>query len=58
MLTQLLNIDWTVTDVMFSIIIILGIIVFLKSTALILRIIENIRQSRRAVNKNPMKKIK
>jgi len=58
MLTQLLNIDWTVTDVMFSIIIILGIIVFFKSTALILRIIENIRQSRRAVNKNPMKKIK
>jgi len=56
MLTQLLNIDWDITNVMLGIIIFLGIIVFFKSLGIFIRILENTHRARNVVNKQPIKK--
>lgn len=56
MLTQLLNIDWDITNVMLGIILFLGTIVFYKSLGIIFRILENIHRARNTVNKQPLKK--
>jgi hypothetical protein len=57
MLSQFLNIEWTVTDIMLGILIILGIILLYKSLGFALRFYENIRKSRKPVEKNTIAKI-
>lgn len=52
MLSQLLEINWTVTDVMLGILAILGIIIFYKSFGFALRFYDNVRSKRKPVEKN------
>ncbi len=56
MLSQFLNIEWDITNVMLGIIIFLGVIVFFKSLGIALKIFENTHSPRNTVNKESLKK--
>ena len=54
MLTQLLNIKWTVTEIMLVILVILGLIIFYKFLNFILGRFINYKESKKPVEKKSM----
>lgn len=54
MLTQLLNIKWTITEIMLVILVILGLIIFYKFLNFILGRFINYKESKKTVEKKSM----
>lgn len=54
MLTQLLNIKWTITEIMLVILVILGLIIFYKFLNFVLGRFINYKESKKTVEKKSM----